>query len=157
MEDLPYRAEFDVILALDVIEHLDDDLAALLSISAALTPRGAVILAVPQHPFLWSRIDEIGHHRRRYRRSDLLQKAEASGLHVTHTLSYAYLLFPLLLLNRCLGKLPGRRVNEMEELEIHPLLNRVLGVVMRAENLLSRVGFRARFGGSLIVVAHKVV
>jgi SAM-dependent methyltransferase len=153
--DLPYRDEFDVILALDVIEHLDDDDLALRSIVDALTPGGGVILTVPQHQFLWSRVDEIGHHRRRYGRGELLQKVDEAGLRVLRTLSYSYLLFPLLLLHRWFDRLPGRQVDEMAELELNPVTNRALGTIMSVENRMSRAGFSAPFGGSLVVVATR--
>jgi hypothetical protein len=73
----------------------------------------------------------------------------------TQRASYTYLLFPLLRMHRWFDRLPGRRVNEMAEFEIHPLINRVLRVVMGAENRLSRAGFRTPFCGSLVVVASK--
>jgi hypothetical protein len=50
--------------------------------SEAARPGGGVILAVPQHPFLWSDFDEKAHHVRRYRRGELEQKTEKAGMRV---------------------------------------------------------------------------
>ena len=67
-ESIPFGGQaFHVVLALDVIEHLDDDVAALRAIAARLAPAGRVIVTVPAHPFLWSRHDVRNGHRRRDR------------------------------------------------------------------------------------------
>jgi len=155
--DLPYRSEFDVVLALDVIEHLDNEAGALRSIGEALKPGGGLVLAVPQHPFLWSRFDEAGCHRRRYTERGLRRQLEASGFRVLRSLSYAYLLFPLLVSHRWLDRfLPRQNFNEGSELFLRPWLNRILTEVMRTENCLTRSGLSCPFGGSLVVVARRM-
>ena len=57
---------FDVITALDVLEHIDDDRHALASMSAMLDPGGLMVITVPAFEMLWDHHDEINHHRRRY-------------------------------------------------------------------------------------------
>ena len=62
---------FDVIGAFDVLEHIEDDNEVLLAMHRALRCGGGIVLAVPQHPWLWSKTDEVAHHKRRYRRGEL--------------------------------------------------------------------------------------
>ena len=63
---LPYSEQFDLICAFDVLEHVEDDRTALVQPRRALKPGGEVLLAVPQHPVLWSAAKDYGYHKRRY-------------------------------------------------------------------------------------------
>src|SRR6266567_2800474 len=67
-ETLPHGdASFDLVTGLDVIEHLDDDVAGLREMRRVLRPGGRALLFVPAFMFLWGVQDDISHHRRRYR------------------------------------------------------------------------------------------
>ena len=68
---IPYADEFDAIGAFDVLEHIKEDLTVLQEIYRALKPGGGLVLTVPQHPFLWSSVDESALHVRRYLATDL--------------------------------------------------------------------------------------
>ena len=70
--------EFDIIVAFDVLEHIEDDVAALSNICEMLNKEGCLILTVPQHMFLWSNLDEIVKHKRRYSRRELVKKLQSS-------------------------------------------------------------------------------
>ena len=63
---IPFESEFDAIGAFDVIEHIEQDVMALKEAHRALVPGGILFLSVPQHPFLWSAVDEHSFHKRRY-------------------------------------------------------------------------------------------
>src|SRR5262245_59889697 len=63
---IPFRDEFDVVGAFDVIEHIEEDRSVLRAMRETLVPGGSLLLTVPQHPFLWSQYDERAHHVRRY-------------------------------------------------------------------------------------------
>jgi SAM-dependent methyltransferase len=71
-----YRDEFDTIGAFDVIEHIEDDVGAMREIYRALKPGGGFMIIVPQHMFLWSRVDDLAFHKRRYARRELTAKLE---------------------------------------------------------------------------------
>ena len=87
--ELPFQdRQFDIITALDVVEHLDDDLAALTELRRALKPGGLLIVSVPAYPALWSYWDDILGHRRRYTLSSMRRVAEAAGL-VVRKASYS--------------------------------------------------------------------
>jgi len=74
--------EFDIITALDVIEHLDDDLVALRELKRTMRKGGLLIISVPAYPGLWSYWDDILGHRRRYTVSAMREVVEKSGLRV---------------------------------------------------------------------------
>ena len=65
VEALPVRAQFDVVTALDILEHVDEDVRALAALRDVIKPGGGLILTVPQHPWLWSEVDDFSRHRRR--------------------------------------------------------------------------------------------
>ena len=74
---VPDRA-YDLIAALDVIEHIDDDEAALAAIAGKLKPGGKFVMTVPAHQWMWSAHDVVNHHKRRYSKPGLKQLIEAS-------------------------------------------------------------------------------
>ena len=92
---LPFAARsFDLVCALDVLEHLDDDRAALTEIRRVLRPGGTFLFSVPAHRWLWGRQDVLAEHRRRYRREELAERVLAAGFELDR-LSYCNtLLFP---------------------------------------------------------------
>jgi SAM-dependent methyltransferase len=147
---LPFDAEFDVAGAFDVLEHIEDDGAAMVSIRRALKPGGIFVVTVPQHPWLWSNADVLAHHVRRYTRDDLVAKLADNGFQVRYVTSFMTLLLPLLAASRVLR---GRQASA--ELKLSPSLNGILGGVMALERLLIRVGARFPAGGSLLAVAQK--
>lgn len=94
---LPFPdGRFEIVAALEVLEHVDDDAALLRDIGRVLAPHGTVLLSVPAHPSLWSIHDEAAHHRRRYRKADLLKTLAAAGFEVERTTYLNGLLFPLI-------------------------------------------------------------
>ena len=82
--DASFRPEapFDLVLFLDVLEHLDDPVAALVRARALLRPAGRIFVSVPAFPLLWTGHDVLNHHRRRYTRASLAADAAAAGLTV---------------------------------------------------------------------------
>ncbi len=83
--DLPrLSGRFDIVTCLDVLEHLDDDVAGLRTIRSLLAPGGQIVVTVPAYDWLWSGEDVISMHRRRYTRRRLLAAARAAGLDVLY-------------------------------------------------------------------------
>lgn len=155
---IPFQTEFDLIGAYDMLEHVVEDEAVLKQMHRACKPGGGIALTVPQHPWLWSRIDDFAHHKRRYTRAELIEKVTRAGFRVEYATSFVSLLLPLMLAARWRRK-PGTAMDEQMEavgLSIGRLVNRVLGGVMRIERFLIDLGLSLPFGGSLLVVAKKV-
>ena len=92
---LPYDREFDLIGAFDVLEHLDDDQQALREMYRSTTIGGGLIVTVPQHPFLWSALDDYSHHRRRYTRPRMVGAIERAGFVVERATSFMTLTLPV--------------------------------------------------------------
>lgn len=152
---IPFAAEFDGIGLFDVLEHIPEDRAVLAEVHRALKPGGALIITVPQHPALWSRMDEISHHVRRYTWADLRAKLEAAGFAVLRRSAFMTALAPAMWLSRRFGAAGAETSDGMEEMRINPTLNAVLGTVLEAERRLIRAGLRLPFGGSLLAVARR--
>lgn len=153
---IPFRNEFDAVGAFDVIEHIADDSTAIAQIYAALKPDGYLILSVPQHMFLWSKYDAVGCHFRRYSAKELEKKLGQAGFLIRISLSFNFLLLPLMLVSRLLKReINTADVDVLEELRLPPLLNRFLMIILNFEFLLIRLGLRFPLGGSRVVVAQK--
>lgn len=152
---IPFRAEFEVIGAFDVLEHIPDDAAALASISQALAPGGGLLLTVPQHRWLWSATDDAACHQRRYQRRELLAKVINAGLRPLYVTSFVSLLLPAMILSRLRPKQGEGGHDPLDELRLPPALNTLCAAVMQGEYALIRSGLRLPFGGSLLVVAIK--
>lgn len=83
---LPFAdASFDLICALDVIEHVDDDQRALAELARVAAPRATLLMSVPLHPQLWTPFDDFVGHRRRYETAEILPLLSRCGFAVTHS------------------------------------------------------------------------
>jgi SAM-dependent methyltransferase len=151
--DIPYVAEFDLICALDVIEHVDEDERVLEELRRALRAGGGVLLSVPQHPFMWSRADEISFHKRRYRPGELEFKCRKAGLEVIRSTSFVTGLLPLMLLQRLVrSRRKGYDANA--ELALPRAMDKALEFVLELERKGLRAGLSLPLGGSRFVVAR---
>jgi SAM-dependent methyltransferase len=151
---LPFEAEFDVVAAFDVLEHIEEDGKALLEMHAALRPGGGLVVTVPQHPALWSAVDEYSRHVRRYRRSELFTKLRHSGFELVHWTSFVSLLLPVLALSRV--RFRGKRAfDPLTEYRAPPFVDSGFGWVLTAERALIRCGLPLPAGGSLLAVARR--
>ena len=132
-EALPYPDEaFDLVTALDVVEHLDDDVAGLGEMRRVLKPGGCALLFVPAFRWLWGVQDDVSNHRRRYTLSQLRRAVEAAGLSVERA-TYANITFLApILVGRLLMRATGARPASENVLNV-AALNGVLGRVFGAE------------------------
>jgi len=154
-ESLPFADEsFDLVTGLDVVEHLDDDIAGLSEMRRVLSPEGRVVLFVPAFMFLWGVQDDISHHRRRYTLPELRQRLRGAGLTVERA-SYANITFFVpILIGRVLMRLTGLRPASENNITIGAL-NGLLGRILGAESWwLRRMNFA--FGVSIVCVAKKI-
>jgi SAM-dependent methyltransferase len=129
---------YDLIGAFDVIEHIDDDEAALASIATKLKPGGRFIMTVPAHQWMWTAHDVANHHKRRYSKRALKQLIERSPLKLERLSYFNSLLFPLAVAERTASKLRGK---DNGDVKLPPKrLNSALEAVFAAErHLVGRV------------------
>ncbi len=150
---IPARDVFDVIGAFDVLEHIEDDEAALASINRAVRAKGGILLAVPQHPWLWSRDDDDALHVRRYCRGELERKVRGAGFNILFSASYTTLLLPLMMASR---RMTANNSSQLRrEFELPKLANDLLKTILRFEVTLTLGGIRFPVGGSRVIVATK--
>src|SRR5215203_1763502 len=76
---IPFREEFDLIGAFDVIEHIKQDEEVLAQMFQSTRKGGGILITVPHHQFLWSPVDEFARHVRRYETRELRDKVERAG------------------------------------------------------------------------------
>jgi SAM-dependent methyltransferase len=128
------EAHYDMIAALDVIEHIDDDAAALASIARRLKPGGKLLMTVPAHQWMWSAHDVVNHHKRRYSKRALKQLIEGSPLRLEAIGYLNSLLFPVAVAERLSSRLRGK---DNADLSLPPKpLNAALEAVFAAERHL---------------------
>ena len=154
-ESLPFAdASFDLVTGLDVVEHLDNDIAGLREMGRVLRPDGRALLFVPAFMFLWGVQDDISHHRRRYTLPELKERLREAGLEIERA-SYANItfFFPILI-GRALMRLTGVRPASENNITIGAL-NGLLGHILGAESWWLR-RMRFPFGVSIVCVARKM-
>lgn len=154
-ETLPYAGDsFDLVTALDVVEHLDDDVAGLREMRRVLRPGGRLLLFVPAFMFLWGVQDDISHHRRRYTLPELRRKLEQAGMKVERA-SYANItFFGPIMVGRLFMRLTGLRPASENNINVSALngfLERVFGSESRWLNKR-----KFPFGVSIICAARRV-
>lgn len=161
-DDLVPGERFDLVTAFDVVEHIDDDVAALRAFRSALPVGGRMVLTVPAYHTLWSNHDVYSGHMRRYRRDTLLDLVrKAGGFRVDRTSYFNSLLFlPALavrLTDRARQRLaprPGERADP--HLRVPPaLVNRALLRVFGTEARILR-RMEPPFGVSLLALCSAV-
>lgn len=132
--------QFDLVAMLDVLEHIDDDRAALEAAAAALVPgTGRLLITVPAHPWMWSVHDEHLHHVRRYTRRSLRAVVGEAGLEIESIGAFNTLLFPAAIAARLTSR-ALRRTTSPGGSTPGALVNRVLGGVFRLERPAVRRG-----------------
>lgn len=129
---------FDVVCALDILEHLDDDRAAARELFRVCKPGGTVIAFVPAFPLLWGYNDDYSHHKRRYVRAELMTLFEQAGLQVVEAGYFNALLFFPTLAARLLQRAAPRLTSGMEHSTRPSPWNGLLTAIFRAELPLLR-------------------
>lgn len=147
----------DAVVATDIVEHLDDDVAALTEFRRILKPGGHAIVTVPAYQFLWSEHDVALMHRRRYVARQLGDCADRAGFQPVR-LGYSLSLLLPLALGRLL-KRGGQDQDKPPEAQIPPVpewLNAALIRFQRFENTLFRFG-SLPWGLSVVAVLQKPI
>lgn len=153
VEELPFPdGRFDLIIATDVIEHLDDDRRALAELRRVAAPGGRVIITVPAYRWLWSHHDESHHHKRRYTLRGLRGPMEASGWNTQVSSYYYSAMLPAVAAVRAARRLRSGENGRSDLSLTPPGLNRILELPVRAEAAIVERGGRLPAGVSIGMV-----
>ncbi len=158
---LPFEDnQFDIVTALDVIEHLDDDLRALREMNRVLRPGGLAIVTVPAYMWLYSAFDRVVMHRRRYTRRMLVQRARTAGFHILKSSYFFSGLLPVVALYRFIEPLllRLRKKDVHQHVQVIPRvpawINRLAIAVFSTELFVVR-WIHLPFGTSVFIVGQK--
>ena len=153
LPDVPLEdGHYDLIVLLDVLEHIPDDKGALTALRPKLAPGGRLVLAVPAMPSLWSGHDIAHHHQRRYTRATLEAVVQAAGFRTLRRTAFNSFLLPAIVGVRWLNRLLGRAGGDEDHIPPRPI-NRFLTWLFGSER---HVAVRGLFpaGVSLALVAE---
>ena len=141
-----------MVVSLEVIEHVDSDLAALHEYRRVLRPGGTLLVTVPAYESLWSSHDDWAGHRRRYGAGQLARTVARAGFEVERTSYYFSFLVPPAYAVR---RTPLRRLvgDADEETSGSPLVSRLMTAAARAERAVMRRAGRLPFGLSVLALA----
>jgi SAM-dependent methyltransferase len=152
--EMPFESGgFELAVCLDVIEHLEDDLAALRELRRVVAPGGPLLVTVPAYQWLWSGHDEVNHHHRRYTAGSLRRAAEQAGWRQVRTTHFNSLLLPVAILLRILDRFSRKTTESSLDLWVPPApVNWLLERPMRLEAAMIAHGGRIPAGLSLLAV-----
>lgn len=152
--NLPFPdATFDLILATDIIEHVDEDATALLELSRALRPGGHILITVPAFQSLWGLQDDVSHHKRRYRKQSLNTAISIAGLTPQKSYYFNFVLFGPIWLARRLIRATRPNLKSENELN-NPAINAVLTTIFEIDCRVAPL-IHAPFGVSALTLAQR--
>ncbi len=137
-------ASLDLVVAFDILEHIEDDTSAVTEVRRVLRPDATYLVAVPADPRLWSAHDEAVDHVRRYTRETLRDVLTRGGFDIVSMDSWNVLMRPVVAMRR--------RTSSGSDLDdLHPVVNAGLRAVITAERYLP---VKQLPGVSLLVTAR---
>jgi SAM-dependent methyltransferase len=148
---------FDVIIASDTLEHLENDEVALKNWNKLLKGKGLCLVFVPAYNHLWSEHDVVNYHFRRYTLTNLITKSQNAGFKICSSGYWNVLIYIPALFFRLFSKLRSKR--EIEDIKgdiisLPAVINNLLISWMKFENIFSSK-LRLPFGVSTFVIMTK--
>jgi len=156
LEQLPFPdGRFDLMLATDVIEHIDDDRRALAELHRVARPGGQLLITVPAYTWLWSQHDDSHHHKRRYTMRRLRERVLVSGFRPVVASYFNFLLLAPIALVRATARRQARPDGRTDyDLAPKPVA-RLLDLPMRGEAKLIERGLRFPAGVSIAMLCTR--
>jgi len=154
MNTLPFKPDsIGLIVASDVLEHLDDDLTGIRELYRTLRKGGKLILTLPAFKLLWGTQDVVTGHKRRYSKEEILHKLRKEGFEIVRASYFNFFLFLPILFTRVVIRLLNLRL-ESENKMNSPLINSILKAIFSWELCLLNY-FSLPFGVSIFCIAQK--
>ena len=155
LERLPFPSNsFDAVFALDVIEHIQNDKAAVQEMYRVLGDNGLAVFTVPAFGWLWSKFDLREHHVRRYRRAPLAAILTHAGFAIKKITYFNTFLFPLIAPAKILSRIREPKFLPASEIRVPRFLNKLFTIIFAAEARPLRK-FNFPFGISILAIAYK--
>jgi SAM-dependent methyltransferase len=145
---------YDLIVLLDVLEHIPDDKGALRALRSKLAPGGRLMLTVPAMPSLWSGHDVAHHHQRRYTTRTLEAVVRAGGFRTLRRSAFNTLLLPAIVGVRLLNRILGREGGDEDRIPPR-LVNTILAWLLGSERHVAIRGLLPA-GVSIALVAEPI-
>lgn len=156
---IPFTESFSAVGAFDVLEHITEDEIVIQQIFHTIEPGGFFYITVPQYPWMWSYLDDVAFHKRRYTRSELKRKLSEAGFTISYCGSFVFTLFPAMVLSRWLNKKhdveKNRNSGAEREFNMPGWMNAFFTQLLKLDIFFIKNGIQLPFGGSLIAVAQK--
>lgn len=153
-EELPFPDEtFDVVTALDVVEHLDDDVAGLKEMFRVLKKGGKTLVFVPAFMWLWGVQDDVSNHRIRYSRKQIVERLQEAGFTIERATYANWTFFAPILAGRTLMRITGIKPESENNVNVSAL-NGLFGKLFGAERFWLR-HYDFPFGVSIVITASK--
>ena len=154
-EALPFADEsFDVVTALDVVEHLDDDISGLKEMFRVTKKGGKTLIFVPAFMWLWGVQDDVSNHRIRYTKKQIVERLQTAGFEIERATYANITFFAPILGGRTLMRITGIKPESENNVNVSAL-NGVFGKIFGSEKLWLK-NFNFPFGVSIVVVAKKI-
>jgi SAM-dependent methyltransferase len=144
---------FDVAGAFDVMEHIQDDVGFIGKCRDVIVDRGYLFLTVPAGMSLWSSVDVVSGHKRRYSKQSMRELLKNSGFQIRYIGYWNSLLLPFYSFWRLLVGKHSEDIVQRYLVMPPPFINAVLLFILRLERIF---GYRLPFGATLVVVAQKI-
>lgn len=154
-QGLPFKPRtFHLITMLDLLEHIEDDAAAMVSVGSLLEKGGLLVCTVPAFPSLWSRHDEVNRHLRRYYKAELVGKLTAAGFAIRKITYFNFFLFGPIWVRRQLNRWLTTKAKRSDFTHLSRLPNACLRTLFQWESRWLR-GHSFPFGVSLLAIASR--
>src|SRR3989344_3261682 len=155
MDIKKYEGKFDLIVTLDVLEHIQDDVETLKRIYKMLKKGGLVLINVPAYKFLWSEHDEALHHKRRYHSLELTQKVKDSGFTIIKKSHFVFTTFFPIALFKFLSNFFKKTADPTDSYIMLPKpVNEILSKILYLEaNLIKNISLP--LGTTICLIAKK--
>lgn len=159
LEHLPFRHDtFDIVLAMDILEHVDDDAEVLSELSRVCKTGAFLIVHVPAFMFLWCDHDVAVDHKRRYTTDELIERLKRAGFNIRSINYRLCSFFPLGVLRTCLAKFKGALNKNANAQTYRPkvgrFINNILFMAVKIEDYLLNY-VHLPFGLSIMCIAQK--
>ena len=148
-----FEDKFDLICLFDVLEHVDEDIEALVRVKELLSNEGSIIMTMPAYQWLYGNHDREHHHFRRYNQRDIALLSAKTGLKISVISYFNTLLFPIILLARIVDKFRGHGRSTGSAVPVN-IINEFLYQVFRLEKILLKYTVLP-YGASIYSVLKK--